>query len=68
VCVQLSRLSLYVFRNRCKCWRTRNRTYFKKALAIGANDAIRVNATPTDGFFVAKQLAEVIKMVNMILL
>jgi electron transfer flavoprotein beta subunit len=39
----------------------------KKALAIGANDAIRVNAT-TDGFFVAKQLAEVIKMVNMILL
>jgi electron transfer flavoprotein beta subunit len=39
----------------------------RKALAIGAN-AIRVNATPTDGFFVAKQLAEVIKMVNMILL
>jgi electron transfer flavoprotein beta subunit len=36
----------------------------RKALAIGANDAIRVNATPTDGFFVAKQLAEVIKMVN----
>ena len=33
----------------------------RKALAIGANDAIRVNATPTDGFFVAKQLAEVIK-------
>jgi electron transfer flavoprotein beta subunit len=23
----------------------------RKALAIGANDAIRVNATPTDGFF-----------------
>jgi electron transfer flavoprotein beta subunit len=22
----------------------------RKALAIGANDAIRVNATPTDGF------------------
>ncbi|MFB0911424.1 MAG: electron transfer flavoprotein subunit beta/FixA family protein [Flavobacterium sp.] len=33
----------------------------RKALAIGANDAIRVNATPTDGFFVAKQLANVIK-------
>jgi electron transfer flavoprotein beta subunit len=33
----------------------------RKALAIGANEAIRVNAMPTDGFFVAKQLAEVIK-------
>ncbi|MCW2118653.1 electron transfer flavoprotein subunit beta/FixA family protein [Flavobacterium sp. 7A] len=33
----------------------------RKALAIGANEAIRVNATPTDGFFVAKQLAEIIK-------
>ena len=33
----------------------------RKALAIGANEAIRVNTTPTDGFFVAKQLAEVIK-------
>jgi electron transfer flavoprotein beta subunit len=33
----------------------------RKALAIGANDAIRVNANPTDGFFVAKQLAEIIK-------
>ena len=33
----------------------------RKALAIGANEAIRVNAIPTDGFFVAKQLAEVIK-------
>ena len=33
----------------------------RKALAIGANDAIRVNALPTDGFFVAKQLAEVAK-------
>ncbi|WP_306354035.1 electron transfer flavoprotein subunit beta/FixA family protein [Flavobacterium sp. '19STA2R22 D10 B1'] len=33
----------------------------RKALAIGADEAIRVNATPTDGFFVAKQLAEVIK-------
>ncbi len=33
----------------------------RKALAIGADDAIRVNASPTDGFFVAKQLAEVVK-------
>ena len=33
----------------------------RKALAIGANEAIRINASPTDGFFVAKQLAEVIK-------
>jgi electron transfer flavoprotein beta subunit len=33
----------------------------RKALAIGANEAIRVNANPTDGFFVATQLAEVIK-------
>ena len=36
----------------------------RKALAIGANEAIRVNATPTDGFFVAKQLAEVVKNGN----
>lgn len=33
----------------------------RKALAIGADDAIRINAEPTDGFFVAKQLAEVVK-------
>ena len=33
----------------------------RKALAIGADEAIRINATPTDGFFVARQLAEVIK-------
>ena len=36
----------------------------RKALAIGADDAIRVNADPTDGFFVAKQLAEVAKNGN----
>jgi electron transfer flavoprotein beta subunit len=30
----------------------------RKALAIGADDAIRVNAEPTDSFFVAKQIAE----------
>lgn len=33
----------------------------RKALAIGADDAIRIDATPVDGFFVAKQLAAVIK-------
>ena len=36
-------------------------TTLRKALAIGADDAIRVNAEATDGFFVAKQLAEVAK-------
>ena len=30
----------------------------RKALAIGADDAVRVNAEPTDSFFVAKQIAE----------
>ncbi len=33
----------------------------RKALAIGADEAIRVNAHPSDGYFVACQLAEVIK-------
>ncbi|PCJ97471.1 MAG: electron transfer flavoprotein subunit alpha [Flavobacteriaceae bacterium] len=33
----------------------------RKALAIGADEAIRVNAAPKDGLFVAQQLAEVIK-------
>ena len=33
----------------------------RKALSIGADEAIRINAEPTDGFFVARQLAEVIK-------
>lgn len=33
----------------------------RKALAIGADDAIRVNAEPTDGFLVAKELAEIVK-------
>lgn len=33
----------------------------RKALAIGANDAIRVDADPTDGFFVAKQIAAVVE-------
>lgn len=33
----------------------------RKALAIGADDAIRVNAEPSDAYFVAVQLAEVVK-------
>jgi len=33
----------------------------RKALAIGADDAIRINAEPADSYFVATQLAEVIK-------
>lgn len=33
----------------------------RKSLAIGADDAIRIDAEPTDGFAVAKQLADVIK-------
>lgn len=36
----------------------------RKALAIGADDAIRINANPTDGTFVAKQLAEISKQGN----
>ncbi len=31
----------------------------RKGLAIGADDAIRVNASPTDSMFVAQQIAEV---------
>ena len=33
----------------------------RKALAIGADDAIRVNSFPKDSFFVAKQIAQVAK-------
>src|SRR6187402_617734 len=33
----------------------------RKALAIGATDAIRVNSNPRDGYFVARQIAEVAK-------
>jgi electron transfer flavoprotein beta subunit len=36
----------------------------RKALAIGADEAIRVNTNPTDGLFVAKQLANVVKQGN----
>ncbi len=33
----------------------------RKALAIGADDAIRVNVEPADAYYVAAQLAEVVK-------
>ena len=33
----------------------------RKALAIGANEAVRIDADPTDAFFVAKQIAEYAK-------
>jgi electron transfer flavoprotein beta subunit len=36
----------------------------RKALAIGADDAIRVNAAPTDSWFVATQIAAVVKNGN----
>jgi len=33
----------------------------RKALAIGADEAIRIDAEPVDGLYVARQLAEVVK-------
>ena len=36
----------------------------RKALAIGADDAIRINTNPTDAFQVAKELAEIVKNNN----
>lgn len=36
----------------------------RKALAIGAQDAVRVNAEPTDAFFVASQIAAYAKAEN----
>jgi electron transfer flavoprotein beta subunit len=33
----------------------------RKALAIGADDAIRINCDPTDAYFVASQLAEAVR-------
>lgn len=33
----------------------------RKALAIGADDAIRINAEPTDAYFVATQIAKIVK-------
>jgi len=40
----------------------------RKALAIGADDAIRVNADPTDSFFVATQIAEQAKGYDLVLM
>lgn len=40
----------------------------RKALAIGADDAIRVNAEPTDSLFVALQIAEHAKGYDLILM
>jgi electron transfer flavoprotein beta subunit len=40
----------------------------RKALAIGADDAIRVNAEPTDSFFVAEQIAEHAKGFDLVLM
>lgn len=40
----------------------------RKALAIGADDAIRVNADPTDSFFVASQIAEHAKGFDLVLM
>lgn len=40
----------------------------RKALAIGADDAIRVNALPTDSYFVAAQIAEQAKGFDLILM
>src|SRR5258708_6054186 len=36
----------------------------RKALAIGATDAIRVNAAPRDAFFVASQIANIARQNN----
>ena len=36
----------------------------RKALAIGANDAVRIDANPNDPFFVAKQISEFLKSNN----
>lgn len=36
----------------------------RKALAIGADDAIRINAEPTDSYFVANQIAAIAKENN----
>ena len=40
----------------------------RKALAIGADDAIRVNADPADSYFVASQIAEQAKGFDLILM
>ncbi len=38
-----------------------NDQVIRKALAIGADDAIRIDAEPTDSYFVANQIAEIAK-------
>lgn len=38
-----------------------NEAIIRKALAIGADDAVRVDADPTDAFFVANQIAQYAK-------
>jgi electron transfer flavoprotein beta subunit len=40
----------------------------RKALAIGADDAIRINSEPTDSFFVASQIAQHAKGYDLILM
>ncbi|MEL4307929.1 electron transfer flavoprotein subunit beta/FixA family protein [Joostella sp. CR20] len=39
----------------------------RKALAIGADEAIRINTEPTDGFYVAKQLATIAKDYDLVI-
>ncbi len=43
---------------------TENDAIIRKALAIGADDAIRIDAEPTDAFFVANQIAEIAREKN----
>ncbi len=38
-----------------------NEAVIRKALAIGANDAVRINSLPRDSYFVAKQIADYVK-------
>lgn len=40
---------------------TADDSIIRKALAVGANDAVRVNAAPTDAYFVASQIADYAK-------
>lgn len=40
---------------------TADEAIIRKALAIGANDAVRIDAEPTDPYFVAKQIADYAK-------
>ena len=40
---------------------TNTEASIRKALAVGADDAIRINAEPTDAYYVAFQIAEVAK-------